>query len=125
MISVFIIVNIIISIMHPLKYVPQIMHINRRESVDDISLHYVGSEVILNCLSTSLTLKMILETHNFIYFLPIFCEKTITLVIILYILYLKNFYTTNENLTWNDMSSIDSLDEDINETWIDILSNED
>ena len=125
MISVFIIVNIIISIMHPLKYVPQIMHINRRESVEDISLHYVGSEVILNCLSTSLTLKMILETHNFIYFLPIFCEKTITLVIILYILYLKKIYTTNENLTWNDVSSIDSLDEDINETWIDILSNED
>lgn len=125
MISVFIIVNIIISIMHPLKYVPQIMHINRRESVEDISLHYVGSEVILNCLSTSLTLKMILETHNFIYFLPIFCEKTITLVIILYILYLKKIYTTNENLTWNDVSSIDSLDEDINESWIDISSNED
>tara|TARA_B100000902_G_C27306901_1_gene916008 strand:- start:1497 stop:1832 length:336 start_codon:yes stop_codon:yes gene_type:complete len=111
--------------MHPLKYVPQIMHINRRESVEDISLHYVGSEVILNCLSTSLTLKMILETHNFIYFLPIFCEKTITLGIILYILYLKKFYTTNENLTWNDVSSIDSLDEDINETWRNVLSNED
>ncbi len=125
MISVFILVNIIISIMHPLKYVPQIMHINRRESVEDISLHYVGSEVILNCLSTSLTLKMILETHNFIYFLPIFCEKTITLGIILYILYLKKFYTTNENLTWNDVSSIDSLDEDINETWRNVLSNED
>jgi len=125
MISVFILVNIIISIMHPLKYVPQIMHINRRESVEDISLHYVGSEVILNCLSTSLTLKMILETHNFIYFLPIFCEKTITLGIILYILYLKKFYTTNENLTWNDVSSIDSLDEVINETWRNVLSNED
>ena len=120
MISIFILVNIIISIMHPLKYIPQIIHINRRESVEDISLHYIGSEVTLNCLSTSLTLKMILETHNFIYFLPIFCEKTITLGVILYILYLKKFYTTNENLTWNDVVSIDSFDEDINEIWNDV-----
>jgi len=125
MISIFILVNIIISIMHPLKYIPQIIHINRRESVEDISLHYVGSEVILNCLSTSLTLRMILETHNFIYFCPIFCEKITTFLIILYILYLKKNYSTNENITWNDVSSIDSLDEDINETWNDVSSNED
>ena len=40
-------------------------------------------------------------------------------------LYLKKFYTTNENLTWNDVVSIDSFDEDINEIWNDVSSNED
>lgn len=87
-------------------------------------MHYIGSEVTLNCLSTSLTLKMIFETHNFIYFLPIFCEKTITLGVILYIFYLKKLYSTNESLTWNDVTSIDSIDEEVNETWTDSLLND-
>ena len=55
MLSVFIIINIVISIIHPLKYIPQCIHIIRRESVDDLSLSYIHSEVLLNLSSTSIT----------------------------------------------------------------------
>lgn len=89
MIPIFFIINILVSIMHPLKYVPQITHINRRQSVEDISLNYVLCEAMENLISTTLTLKMILDTHEFAYFVPLFSEKIITFTIILYILYLK------------------------------------
>ena len=78
MISIFFIINILISVMHPLKYIPQITHINRRQSVEDISLNYVLCEIMENLISTSLTFKMILDTHEFVYFIPIFSEKIIT-----------------------------------------------
>ncbi len=125
MISIFFIINILISVMHPLKYIPQITHINRRQSVEDISLHYVLSEVIENLISTSLTLKMILGTHEFAYFVPIFSEKIITFTIILYILYLKNKFSTKEDNMLQDVSLNESSDIEINNTWTDVLSDED
>ena len=125
MISIFFIINILISVMHPLKYIPQIIHINRRQSVEDISLHYVLSEVIENLISTSLTLKMILCTHEFAYFVPIFSEKIITFTIILYILYLKNKFSTKEDNMLQDVSLNESSDIEINNTWTDVLSDED
>ena len=121
MISIFFIINILVSIMHPLKYIPQISHINNRQSTEDISLNYVLGEVIENIISTSLTLKMIFDTHEFVYFIPLFSEKVFTFTIILYILYLKNKFSNN-----NIEDSLDeSSDLDIDCTWKDVLSYED
>tara|TARA_A100001015_G_scaffold258235_1_gene301367 strand:- start:8954 stop:9289 length:336 start_codon:yes stop_codon:yes gene_type:complete len=111
--------------MHPLKYIPQITHINRRQSVEDISLNYVLCEIMENLISTSLTFKMILDTHEFVYFIPIFSEKIITFTIILHILYLKKKLSTNEDNILQDVSLNESSDIDINNTWTDVLSDED
>ena len=125
MIPIFFIINILVSIMHPLKYIPQITHINRRQSVEDISLNYVLCEAMENLISTTLTLKMILDTHEFAYFVPLFSEKIITFTIILYILYLKKKLSTNEDSMLQDMSLNESSDIEINNTWTDVLSDED
>ena len=125
MLSLFIIVNIVIAVLHPLKYIPQCIHIVRRESVDDLSLSYIGSEVLLNLSSTSITLNMLIVTHNFVYFVPIFCEKLFTLLIILYILYLKYKYASNNNNTLHDVSSNEELlNDEIDNTWDDGSSND-
>lgn len=125
MIPIFFIINILVSIMHPLKYVPQIYHIHNRQSVGDISLNYVLCEMMENLISTTFTLKMILDTHEFAYFVPLFSEKVITFTIILYILYLKKKMSTNEDSMLQDASLNESSDIEINNTWTDVLSDED
>ena len=113
MISVILITNIIVSILHPLKYIPQCLHIIQRESADDISIRYIQGEILLNAISTSISVSMLLNVHNFMYFLPIICEKSLSLGMIIYIAYLKHLYSLNnieEDNIWNSVSSIDEND---------------
>ena len=123
MIHTIVVINMLISFIHPLKYIPQIIHINRRQSVEDISLNYILSEVIENLISISLTLKVMFDTHEFAYFVPIFSEKVITFTIILYMLNLKNKLSRNNEEILQGNLSYES-DIDIDNTWKEVLSDE-
>jgi hypothetical protein len=108
MVSIILILNILISIIHPLKYIPQIIHINESQSVNDLSLYYLQGETVLNILSMIICIDMTLHIDKLIYFFPIIFEKLLSLIMILYITYLKKKFSI-EN-TWTDVSSIDSDD---------------
>lgn len=110
MLSIILITNIIVSILHPLKYIPQCLHIIQRESADDISLQYIHGEILLNAISTTISINMLFNVHNFVYFLPIICEKSLSLGMILYIAYLKHTFQLNNTDVWNSVSSIDDYD---------------
>lgn len=115
MISLLLIINIIISIIHPLKYLPQIIHIIETESVDDISMCYLNIETLLNILTLIIFIKITLGSNNLIYFIPNIGEKILSLVMILYLSYLKNKFTNNQNIE-NELSIEDTSD-DIYNTW--------
>lgn len=123
MITLILITNIIVSILHPLKYIPLCLHINERQSVDDISIHYIQGEMLLNGISTTISITMLFNNlNNLIYFLPIIFEKIFSFGAILYIAYLKYKYSNNcyDDEIWSDVSSINediwsnvsSIDED-------------
>ena len=126
MISIILITNIIVSILHPLKYIPQCLHIIQRESADDISLQYIQGEILLNAISTTISVSMLLNVHNFLYFLPIICEKSLSLGMIIYIAYLKHKFQLNNHDVWNSISSIDDTDDDNDyEYWDNVSSIDD
>ena len=115
MIPLIIIINIIVSILHPLKYIPLCLHINHRESVDDISVHYIQGEILLNGISITISISMLFSNvHNILYFLPIIFEKALSFGMIIYIGYLKHKYSSNNILNeednWNSVDSIEDND---------------
>jgi len=121
--------NIIVSILHPLKYIPLCLHINERQSVDDISIHYIQGEMLLNGISTTISITMLFNNlNNLIYFLPIIFEKIFSFGAILYIAYLKHKYSNNninDEEIWSIVSSIDENNEnnEINEDiWTSVSS---
>ena len=115
LLSTLLTANIIISILHSIKHVPQCIHMIENESADGVSLCYIRGEMILNLLSVFTTFKMFVGLHNATYLLPVLIEKTFSFTMIVMMFYLKNKY-----------SDEDSDDEcDYNNTWKDVESDDD
>tara|TARA_Y100001970_G_C14202547_1_gene841970 strand:+ start:1174 stop:1509 length:336 start_codon:yes stop_codon:yes gene_type:complete len=89
--------NIIISVLHPIKHIPQIIHTLNTKKVEDLSKLNIISELCLNILSITSFLIMYIYMNNTTYILPIIIEKFSSICFVIIIFYLKNKYTINHN----------------------------
>jgi hypothetical protein len=106
MLSTLLIVNIIISVLHSVKHVPQCLHMMEHENADGLSIRYIQGELLLNMLSSVVTFKMFVTIHNSFYLLPVLIEKTFAFSMIITMYYLKQKYTGD--LCDDDWRSVDS-----------------
>ena len=75
MISVILLFNVIIAVIHPLKYIPQIQRILETRSVNDLSLTYLYGETFINISSLILFIEVSFNVHSWIYFIPTIFEN--------------------------------------------------
>ena len=115
MLSTLLIVNIIISVLHSVKHVPQCLHMMEHENADGLSTRYIQGELLLNMLSSVVTFKMFVTIHNSFYLLPVLIEKTFAFSMIITMYYLKQKYTGD--LCDDDWRSVDSEYSDDDDDW--------
>ena len=92
--SLILLLNIINSILHPIKHIPQIIHTLKTKSVNDLSLMNIICELGLNLLSVTSFLLMFFCMKHKIFFIPIIIEKFSSTIFITTIFYLKRKYST-------------------------------
>jgi len=111
MLSTLLTLNIVVSLLHSIKHVPQCIHMVRHENADGLSMQYIQGEMLLNLLSVIASFKIFLTLHHAFYLLPILIEKTVALNMICVMCYLKQKYS-NSNDDWYSVDSIDDNDDD-------------
>jgi uncharacterized protein with PQ loop repeat len=85
--------NSIISILHPVKHIPQIIHTINTKRVEDISKINIICELGMNIMSVTSCLLIYFYMGKKMFFLPIIIEKLSSTVFIGTIYYLKIKYT--------------------------------
>lgn len=85
--------NIIISILHPIKHLPQIAHTIQTKKVEDLSKINILCELGLNTLSVTSCIMIYFYMEKKTLFIPIIIEKISSLIFIGTIYYLKIKYT--------------------------------
>lgn len=118
MLTTLLIANIIISILHSIKHIPQCMHMMENETADGLSMRYIQGELCLNMLSAMTTFKLFITLHNSLYLLPVLIEKSFAFCMIIVMFHLKNKYSNEDsddesdyNNTWKDVESDYSSDD--------------
>ena len=121
MLATLLIANIIISVLHSIKHIPQCMHMIENETADGLSMRYIQGELCLNMLSTMTTLKLFVTLHNSLYLLPVLLEKSLAFCMIIVMFHLKNKYSINDDDDdddeygdWHSVESDYSSDDDWN-----------
>lgn len=114
MLTTLLIANVIISVLHSIKHIPQCMHMIENETSESLSMRYIQGELFLNMLSTMTTFKLFITIHNSMYLLPILIEKSFAFCMIVVMFHLKLKYSnedsdeeTEYNDTWKDVESDD------------------
>ena len=114
MLTTHLIANVIISVLHSIKHIPQCMHMIENETSEGLSMRYIQGELFLNMLSTMTTFKLFITIHNSMYLLPILIEKSFAFCMIVVMFHLKLKYSnedsdeeTEYNDTWKDVESDD------------------
>ena len=114
MLTTLLIVNVIISVLHSIKHIPQCMHMIENETSESVSMCYIQGELFLNMLSTITTFKLFITIHNSMYLLPILIEKSFAFCMIVVLFHLKHKYSNEDsdeeseyNDTWKDVESDD------------------
>ena len=87
--------NILISILHPIKHIPQIVHTIQTKKVEDLSKINILCELGLNILSVTSYIMIYICMEKKTLFIPIIVEKISSLIFIGTIYYLKIKYTTS------------------------------
>ena len=95
MATFLLLLNSIISILHPVKHIPQIIHTINTKRVEDISKLNIICELGMNILSVTSCLLIYFYMGKKMFFLPIIIEKLSSAVFIGTIYYLKVKYTLN------------------------------
>jgi hypothetical protein len=103
MISTLLVVNLIISVLHSVKHIPQCIYMIKNRNADGLSLRYIQGELLLNMLSVGVTFKLFLILHNAIYLLPILLEKSVSFGMIIVMFCLKCEYSNNEIQIMDDV----------------------
>ena len=116
MLTTLLIVNVIISVLHSIKHIPQCMHMIENETSESVSTCYIQGELFLNMLSTITTFKLFITIHNSMYLLPILIEKSFAFCMIVVLFHLKQKYSNEDsdeeseyNDTWKDVESDDDI----------------
>jgi uncharacterized protein with PQ loop repeat len=91
--SFILLLNIIISILHPIKHLPQIAHTIQTKKVEDLSKINILCELGLNILSVTSYIMIYICMEKKTLFIPIIVEKISSLIFIGTIYYLKIKYT--------------------------------
>jgi len=112
MLSTLLVLNIIVSLLHSVKHLPQCIHMSNRETGDGVSMQYIYGELLLNMISTITTFKMFVTIHNSIYLIPVLLEKTFAFGMIVAMLYIKKKYEYTDEDDWHSVESEYSDDED-------------
>lgn len=114
MLTTLLIANVIISVLHSIKHIPQCMHMIENETSESLSMRYIQGELFLNMLSTMTTFKLFITIHNSMYLLPILIEKSFAFCMIVIMFHLKLKYSNEDrddeseyNDTWKDVESDD------------------
>ena len=114
MLTTLLIANVIISVLHSIKHIPQCMHMIENETSEGLSMRYIQGELFLNMLSTMTTFKLFITIHNSMYLLPILIEKSFAFCMIVVMFHLKLKYSNEDrddeseyNDTWKDVESDD------------------
>lgn len=114
MLTTLLIANVIISVLHSIKHIPQCMHMIENETSESLSMRYIQGELFLNMLSTMTTFKLFITIHNSMYLLPILIEKSFAFCMIVVMFHLKLKYSNEDrddeseyNDTWKDVESED------------------
>lgn len=113
MLTTLLIINVIVSVLHSIKHIPQCMHMIENETSDGLSMRYIQGELFLNMLSTMTTFKLFITIHNSLYLLPILIEKSFAFCMIVVMFHLKNKYSNDDDDgDWNSVESDYSSDDD-------------
>ena len=91
--SIILLLNIINSIIHPIKHIPQIIHTIQRKCVDDLSLMNIVCELIFNLSSITSFLLIYFYMGKNTFLIPIVIEKFSSFIFITTIFYLKKKYS--------------------------------
>lgn len=84
--------NIIISVLHPIKHIPQILHTINTKKVEDLSKTNIICELVLNLMSVSSCILVYIYMGKKTFFIPILVEKLSSTILIGTIYYLKDKY---------------------------------
>jgi uncharacterized protein with PQ loop repeat len=112
MLSELLVLNIIVSVLHSIKHLPQCIHMINQKNGDGLSIQYIYGELLLNMVSTITTFKMFIAIHNSIYLLPVLLEKTFAFGMIIVMFYIKKKYENTEDDDWHSVESEYTEDDD-------------
>ena len=130
MISTLLIANLIISILHSVKHIPQCIYMIKHRSADGVSMRYIQGELLLNILSAGVTFKMFLTLHHAVYLLPILLEKSVSFGMVIMMFCLKREYSNdqiqimNESGEKDDWRSVESDEFGEEDDWRSVDSDE-
>jgi len=91
--TLLLIMNIFISIMHPIKHIPQIIHTLNTKRADDLSKANILCELGLNVFSLTSCVLAYYHIGKQAFLLPVVIEKASSTIFICYIYHLKTKYT--------------------------------
>ena len=91
--NVLLIMNICISIMHPIKHIPQIIHTLNTKKADDLSKANILCELGLNVFSLTSCVLAYYHIGKQAFLLPVVIEKASSTIFICYIYHLKTKFT--------------------------------
>lgn len=91
--NILLVLNIFISILHPLKHIPQIIHTMETKKVEDLSKTNILCELGMNVFSTISCVLAYYRIGKQTFFLPVVIEKATSTVFICIIYHLKKKYT--------------------------------
>lgn len=91
--NILLLMNICISVLHPIKHIPQIYHTINTKKAEDLSKLNIVCELGLNLLSLTSCILVYVYMGKQTFFLPILVEKASSTIFICIIYNLKIKYT--------------------------------
>jgi len=111
--------NILISILHPVKHIPQILHTLNTRRVEDLSKTNIICELGINLLSVSSCVLVYIYMGKKPFFIPVLVEKLSSTILIATIYYLKDKYTIGP-ISYEEIKPINNQKYESMETSIDV-----
>lgn len=106
--NILLLMNICISILHPIKHIPQIYHTINTKKAEDLSKLNIVCELGLNLLSLTSCILVYVYMGKQIFFLPILIEKASSTIFICIIYNLKIKYT--KIYAYEEIKQINEID---------------
>ena len=107
--NLLLLLNIIISILHPIKHIPQILHTINTKKVEDLSKTNILCELGINLMSVSSCILVYIYMGRKPFFIPILVEKLSSTILIGTIYYLKDKYTICK-ISYEEIKPINNKD---------------
>ena len=102
------VLNTIISILHPIKHIPQIIHTMQIKRTEDLSKTNIICEFGLNIMSLTSCILVYFYMGKHKLFLPVIIEKASSTIFITIIYILKNEYALKTH-TYEEIKPINTI----------------